>query len=1001
MSEPDPSATPEAGNPLGSNVATRCPPGYPARNVRTHGTRSGAALVTTLLVITVLTITVIAFLQSMTVERLTSRSYLNMHRAELAAEAGAAEAISRIKGQLLNATCNSVAFTTWAYHPNPSTDDHYIAMTVGAPDILSANTTYLDPTNTEWLFSNLVLRDGSGNISFSAAADPDQISSLGTANTTAFNDGSHFFKTREGMRVPWTEASRVLRNGVYEIHRYAYWVDDESSRIHVGLAGNGSVTSAHARGLGASISDLPPFHLTSAPAMGILADLRALLFTPMTLRQGFPADAILPELALLMTTTSRGSDRIQWAPVDPDAADPGRGKPRMNLNWERLYDATTYTAIQRVQWLANWMEQGAPDWVNFGYVAPPGANPGLRRRMIDNIAASIIDYADVDFVPTQDIQIRPGEGLASTDPATLPSPGLNVRLLNATQSPAFFGAEAVPRINEVQIIWNSDPATGTLNSTMNRTSSNGSTTYGIPITWKFELWNMNHSELPARNYAVRGYFVQQIQASAFGFGGTAIPPESEMMFDLGNLTFSPGQVRTVEVTQIFVSTGPNDRGSTWEAFRLGADGTADDQPDGHTRTAYVLHVGGNPAWLHSTTYHEGIEAPVDGLNAVGIGNRGGSKGNQMNDPRMEPLRSFTDLISSPSLITHVLDRDSSSFKPGSLGTVNNQVGASGGPYNYQHFGFWMDRVDGASSTSNYSTANVTSIANRPFYSSAELGNILDPGWSHPGGSGNLAVAATRAKVAYGSTITSHFRGGATLRVGQPCQNSRLWANSWVLMDLFGADSNPAVQFVPTTWSGRVNLNIPRTVQVGNATFGNLALAFQLPGLRTLGNQSIQAGQIVQDCLKTRFTRDGIYPLPDGNRTVTTWRDAGVLFSVGMASELPCWRDPGLLSNQIPLEQHPPPTAQPEPNLRLDRLAVKDATREESFHRTAGLLSTNSHSFRLHVVGQFVTESAVNPSVVHVRATRRLETSAIFLPDHDDSTGALRGVVVERLQTKHP
>jgi len=54
-----------------------------------HSTRSGSALVSTLLVIAVLTIIVVAFLQSMGIERKTAHSYLTRYQAELAANAAA------------------------------------------------------------------------------------------------------------------------------------------------------------------------------------------------------------------------------------------------------------------------------------------------------------------------------------------------------------------------------------------------------------------------------------------------------------------------------------------------------------------------------------------------------------------------------------------------------------------------------------------------------------------------------------------------------------------------------------------------------------------------------------------------------------------------------------------------------------------------------------------------------------------------------------------------
>ena len=55
-----------------------------------------ASLITTLLVIVVLSTIMVAFLQSMSVERLTAKSARNMLQAELAARAGLSSAIAQI-----------------------------------------------------------------------------------------------------------------------------------------------------------------------------------------------------------------------------------------------------------------------------------------------------------------------------------------------------------------------------------------------------------------------------------------------------------------------------------------------------------------------------------------------------------------------------------------------------------------------------------------------------------------------------------------------------------------------------------------------------------------------------------------------------------------------------------------------------------------------------------------------------------------------------------------
>jgi hypothetical protein len=89
-------------SPAPAGVALRAACGRRPRNFPAAGAQRfsfssrGSSLVTTLLVVTVLTIIVVAFMQSMGIERMTSRSYANVERARLAAEAGVNAAVQQL-----------------------------------------------------------------------------------------------------------------------------------------------------------------------------------------------------------------------------------------------------------------------------------------------------------------------------------------------------------------------------------------------------------------------------------------------------------------------------------------------------------------------------------------------------------------------------------------------------------------------------------------------------------------------------------------------------------------------------------------------------------------------------------------------------------------------------------------------------------------------------------------------------------------------------------------
>ncbi|NJK91603.1 MAG: four helix bundle protein [Blastochloris sp.] len=84
---------------------------------------SGFAIISTLLVLTVLTIMVVAFLQSMRIERLTARSYLNKTKADLLARAAAQKAISQISQNMRDPLTGKVdlSYTVESSHPNTTT----------------------------------------------------------------------------------------------------------------------------------------------------------------------------------------------------------------------------------------------------------------------------------------------------------------------------------------------------------------------------------------------------------------------------------------------------------------------------------------------------------------------------------------------------------------------------------------------------------------------------------------------------------------------------------------------------------------------------------------------------------------------------------------------------------------------------------------------------------------------------------------------------------------
>jgi Tfp pilus assembly protein PilX len=76
--------------------------------------QQGVALVVTVLVVAMLAVVAVAMMQSTSIDRLSSRSVANYYRAQLAAEAGLAEAVA-----LIQKNANNFAYISGA-QPNDS-----------------------------------------------------------------------------------------------------------------------------------------------------------------------------------------------------------------------------------------------------------------------------------------------------------------------------------------------------------------------------------------------------------------------------------------------------------------------------------------------------------------------------------------------------------------------------------------------------------------------------------------------------------------------------------------------------------------------------------------------------------------------------------------------------------------------------------------------------------------------------------------------------------------
>jgi hypothetical protein len=257
----------------------------------------------------------------------------------------------------------------------------------------------------------------------------------------------------------------------------------------------------------------------------------------------------------------------------------------------------------------------------------------------------------------------------------------------------------------------------------------------------------------------------------------------------------------------------------------------------------------------------------------------------------------------------------------------------------------------------------------------ELGQIFDPGWVHPRGRGGGALGG----FAYHAGLASPFRGGGSIAAGQPERRASLAASSWTLLDGFGVAAGDA-QLAPEEWRGRINVNVPKRVGAGDGrVFDNLVWVLHLPSLdeRALNAPADFSPATLAAGIRKRLTRGGQL---FGTQTISGWRDARPFTSVGHLSELEAWTDPNLF---VPVEA-------PGDGI-VAGFNRSDAGREEIFRRSAGLLTTRSHSYRVFVRGE-----VLRAGVVVARCAR--EVAIRFECSFDPNTGELRKVTPRRLRT---
>lgn len=380
-----------------------------------------SALVTTLFVLVVLSTIVVAFLTSMNLERKISKSLKTKYQAELVAEAGVQDFLKRLDN--IKADGPYSAFYVLGSNTNP-----YLFLgkrifssngttTKRVPLFSTGVTNFATLTNFDAVFlsANAVVTQ---DIDRSGTAVSRTLSNSNDIWCDINKTNARFPSGLVGLRNTFTNTNSIpllSANWIYikdtagkVVGRYAYWADDECSKLDLRLAGSSNnLTGNHTRSNGSTFNELALTPLTNAPASTnnlTASNLANLLAFTNTSIQALP---LSPQHAQYPIAAAGNLTAAQWQSIKPFVTIYSRhddrsldGKRRVNLN--ALVTSTTDAAQIANQTLTirDAITNNLPKFGERFYSAANGTatTPTASHQIAyaTRIAANIRDFIDTD-----------------------------------------------------------------------------------------------------------------------------------------------------------------------------------------------------------------------------------------------------------------------------------------------------------------------------------------------------------------------------------------------------------------------------------------------------------------------------------------------------------------------------------------------------------------------------------------------------------------------------
>ena len=781
-----------------------------------------SSLITTLLVLVVLSTIVVAFMQSMSVERNVAKSVKNALQAQLAADAGSDTAVERLK-QLM---------TAYPYHAIGYTNIGGQTVTILAG---STNFNATAPPITNYLLS----------VTNDATPPP----ALNTSNSLALNAltpntsrwiGSPVTNgaiTSRECRAPWVyllanqalphQSDPAAANYNPYVARYAYWIEDESSKLNFRVAGNNNAGGGFQRSTNSNLPgdiDLgaaPVLNYAPIPTNNSSANSSLIAFRNST--TNLPVDGRILGQATNVSTNAAESSRfyVTMASYANDLA--GTGQKRVNLNalvTDGIFTNSIASDLDDIGYsitgthtypgLNNATDQGffhdlpatngpMPD---FGSRFYPGVTAANKIVYLKKVLANIRDYIDSDSQPT----LVDFDGNVSTTVST--------NWYNEWP-PQALGKEAIPYLQETAWAGNEVSWSGT-----------GSTrTATLEIDHYLEFYNPGTKDF----VAPPGTTIAFSNMATWSGGSYPDLEIEDFSLDLSGVTFPAGKVTVIttnpgtdpanlisdastvvriapapeEGTRKFTNRTTDEEISSTKGFQLGYPARSSTVSDTESRL-----IMSGPQGIFDALPKYGftaVSATPWNFKGLNVGDRtrfvyGASLSGNSADGRSGDPRSLSEQLQLQAFNSG--NQDNTRFygtiqgaaPPGSA-TFGKAASTFVDPTKNQGTtGAWGDYSIALGDTSSSAYAV---IRDSPMVSIGELGNIYDP-----------------YRLASPTGINASRGGGRSLKVGQPddvigsaTRFSSTWQNAaWRLADVFGVSTNRSQPEFDPVSRGKVNIN---------------------------------------------------------------------------------------------------------------------------------------------------------------------------------------------------